>query len=55
MFSATVYIENDGKIEKLSKSFNSKSNRDTWLIGIIRRYQYHYLVVNGEPVSVQAP
>ena len=32
MFSATVYIESDRRIEKLSASFETKSDRDNYLI-----------------------
>ena len=33
MFKATVYIETpEGKIEKVTKSFDSKEERNDWLI-----------------------
>lgn len=49
MFSATVYIELDGKIEKLSASFETKSDRDDYLIDKIKSNEYSYLIANGEP------
>lgn len=56
MFKATIYIETEtGQIEKLSKSFDSKSERDAWLIDVLMRQNFSYLMVNGEPISVQSP
>ena len=52
MFSATVYIESDGKIEKLSASFETKSDRDNYLIDKILSNEYSYLIANGEPEAV---
>ncbi len=52
MFSATVYIESDGHIEKLSASFETKSDRDDYLIDKIKSNEYSYLIANGEPEAV---
>ena len=50
MFTATVYIERDGKIEKLSASFKTKSERNDWLLQKLAEETFDYLIVNGQPV-----
>ena len=53
MFKVTVYIETpEGKIEKVTKSFNTIAERNDWLIKMLLSSNFHYLMVNGEPVSV---
>ena len=52
MFTATVYIERDGKIEKLSASFETKSERNDWLLQKLAEETFDYLIVNGQPVPV---
>jgi len=52
MFSATVYIERDGKIEKLSASFETKSERNDWLFQKLAEEPFEYLIINGQPVAV---
>ena len=52
MFTATVYIEREGKIEKLSASFETKSERIAWLLQKLAEESFDYLIVNGQPVPV---
>ena len=53
MYKATVYIETpEGKIEKVTKSFDSKEECNDWLIDKLLSVDFSYLMVNGEPVSV---
>lgn len=53
MYKATVYIETpEGKIEKVTKSFDTIAERNEWLIGKILSVNFSYLMVNGEPISV---
>ena len=53
MYKATVYIETpEGKIEKLTKSFDTKEERNDWLIDKLLSVDFSYLMVNGEPISV---
>ncbi len=52
MFSATVYVERDGKIEKLSASFETKSERIAWLLQKLAEDSFDYMIVNGKPVPV---
>ena len=53
MFKATIYIETpEGKIEKVTKSFVSKEERNDWLIEKLLSVDFSYLMVNGEPISV---
>ena len=52
MFFATVYIELDGKIEKHSASFETKCDRDNFLIDKLLSNEYSYLIANGEPELV---
>lgn len=55
MFRATVYIEDNGKIEKLSNSFESESERNGWIIDKLLNNSFSYLIVSGgtEFVNVQ--
>lgn len=52
MFIATVYVERDGKIEKLSASFKTKSERNAWLLQKLTEETFDYMIVNGQPVPV---
>lgn len=52
MFTATVYVERDGKIEKLSASFETKSERNAWLLQKLAEESFEYLIVNGQSVPV---
>lgn len=54
MFSATVYVEREGKIEKLSATFKTKSERDLYLIDKLTNENFSYFIANGDPVSVNA-
>lgn len=54
MYSATVYVEIEDKIKKLSSSFDSKRLRDEWLISILMRYDFSYCVINGEEHFVKS-
>lgn len=48
MYSATVYVEIENGIKKLSSSFEDKRLRDEWLISVLMRYDFSYCVINGE-------
>lgn len=52
MYSATVYIENENGIEKLTESFDTVSLRNDWLIDKILNTKFSYFIANGEPVQV---
>lgn len=51
MFQATVYIESEGKIEKLTGSFESIGSRIDWLIQKLLSTNFQYMIVNGESVT----
>ena len=51
MFQATVYIETEGKIEKLTASFETMSARNDWLIQKLLSTNFQYMIVNGVPVT----
>lgn len=52
MYQATIYVENsDGKIEKLSQSFDSKVERNTWLMSMLQSLNFSYLIANGDSFS----
>ncbi len=52
MFCATVYIENENGIVKLTESFDTVSQRNDWLMDKLINTEFSYLIVNGEPVHV---
>lgn len=53
MYQATIYIENiDGKIEKLTHSFDTREERNLWLMSKLESLDFSYFIVNGEPFSV---
>ena len=55
MFRATVYIEDNGKIEKLSNSFESESERNGWIIDTLLHNRFSYLIVSGGTEFVNVP
>ena len=55
MFRATVYIEDNGKIEKLSNSFESESERNGWIIDKLLNNSFSYLIVSGGTEFVNVP
>ena len=52
MFKVTAYIETpEGKIEKVTESFDTSDERNDWLMKLLLSSNFHYLMVNGEPIA----
>lgn len=48
MLKATIYVEIEGKTEKLSKSFKTESERNDWVMDKLQNYEYTFLIVTEE-------
>lgn len=51
MYKATIYVEKEGKIEKVTKCFVGPDERIEWVIERLLRYKFHCVILTGEEIS----
>lgn len=51
MYKATIYIEYEGKLEKITKCFANTDDRNNWIAEKLLSSKFHCLIITGEEIT----